>query len=1002
MHKFKLAALGLMAVLIALVMCACGPEEDTTDDLLISVEVPFSTTSVLTTPSTIELTGWSGERVILNDGEYSVLTRDPVSIGDDVRKLQNRLIELGYLSNEKNATSGNYKRANGKFDVATEQAVEKFEAAYGRSPTGVATELMQYYLYSTNARAYTGAPVSVTSTPSPTPTVINNQTGAYRYLQRGDSGDDVTRLQQRLYELGYLNYVSGSYDTATEYAVAQFASAYGQNTNGNATVELQKALFSSSARTYRQMLSSITATPTASPTPAPWDGYVTLQAGDSGTQVTNLQKRLRELGYMHSKADGIYGERTIEAVKKFEAAYGRPETGIATAELQMYLYSDDAIKYGTVTPTPYVTATPTPAFNYTTLSIGSTGDEVVRLQMRLIELGYLGGSADGEYGTMTKNAVMAFEQAYGATPTGVATPTLQRYLFSDSARYNPYVTATPEPTASTRSLSFGDSGEDVMNLQYRLAELGYYGGGISGYFDDATENAVRLFERAYGHSETGVASKALQAYLYSSSAKVYVTPTPAPVYGELRKGDKGDQVKQLQTRLAELGYLSGSVDGYFGEGTEQAIKYFEQAYGRTPTGVATSELQAYLYSSSAKRNTGNVAVSYSSLSSGDSGAAVTNLQNRLIQLGYMNGSASGVYDNRTVNAVKSFQKLMGYSVTGSASSELQQRLFGSSAKNYSSEKVVTVNKTAVVKASSTGVYVSFYDESPSVTISRNTQLTVLRTRGIWAEVQSSTGYVGYVMLSDLEYSSQGTSSPTKAPETTNVNANATINTDGVTVYASPSTTSKKLGTLNKGQAVIWVSTSGEWAEIRNNSGSVVGYVKTSQLSRSGSSSSSSGTSPASGYTSLKYGDTGTGVKNIQTRLTQLGYFYGDIGGNYLTKTQTAVKAFQKAIGLNPDGVSTPGLQDIMFCAYAPSINTYSPKTRDYTDMYQGRSDSQVKAFQNQLMALGYLSSASGTYDSATVKAVSNAQKALGLKDTSGIASRELQAFLFTAGDLIKR
>ncbi|MBQ3668457.1 MAG: peptidoglycan-binding protein, partial [Clostridia bacterium] len=144
MHKFKLAALGLMAVLIALVMCACGPEEDTTDDLLISVEVPFSTTSVLTTPSTIELTGWSGERVILNDGEYSVLTRDPVSIGDDVRKLQNRLIELGYLSNEKNATSGNYKRANGKFDVATEQAVEKFEAAYGRSPTGVATELMQY------------------------------------------------------------------------------------------------------------------------------------------------------------------------------------------------------------------------------------------------------------------------------------------------------------------------------------------------------------------------------------------------------------------------------------------------------------------------------------------------------------------------------------------------------------------------------------------------------------------------------------------------------------------------------------------------------------------------------------------------------------------------------------------------------------------------------------------------------------------------------------------
>ena len=43
----------------------------------------------------------------------------------------------------------------------------------------------------------------------------------------------------------------------------------------------------------------------------------------------------------------------------------------------------------------------------------------------------------------------------------------------------------------------------------------------------------------------------------------------------------------------------------------------------------------------------------------------------------------------------------------------------------------------------------------------------------------------------------------------------------------------------------------------------------------------------------KYGCKGEDVKEIQRRLKTLGYFSGTIGGNYLTKTETAVKAFQK-------------------------------------------------------------------------------------------------------------
>lgn len=53
--------------------------------------------------------------------------------------------------------------------------------------------------------------------------------------------------------------------------------------------------------------------------------------------------------------------------------------------------------------------------------------------------------------------------------------------------------------------------------------------------------------------------------------------------------------------------------------------------------------------------------------------------------------------------------------------------------------------------------------------------------------------------------------------------------------------------------------------------------------------------------SLSYGARGEDVKKIQLRLQELGYFNGTIGGNYLTKTETAVKDFQQANGLQIDG-----------------------------------------------------------------------------------------------------
>ena len=950
-----------LILLICILICACGPEQDTTDPLDIGVDInlPFSTGSVqaITTPKTSVVTGWLGESVSLTEGDYTELSLG--SIGANVKNLQKRLIELGYLTGT----------ASGSYDQATVAAVKRFEQMYGREQTGEASQLMQHYLFSDNVRAYNKTQV----TPTPKAT-----TQGFRTLQRGDSGSDVYQLQLRLTELGYMSAVTGTYfDKATEDAVKDFETAYNKSRTGIATIELQSYLFSSKVRTAQQMRRTATPTPKATATPSPYGDYETLQYGDRGTAVKNLQNRLRELGYMTSKADGQYGEKTYEAVKLFEAAYGKKQTGVATAALQYYLFSPDALRYGAVTPTPQPKNTPTPA--YVTLSVGDEGELVYDLQVRLIQLGYLSGKADGIYGNDTKAAVMLFEKAYSYTQTGVATPLMQSLLFSDDAkRYSPTQIEYTE-------LSLGSVSQEVKDLQTRLKELGYYAGSVNGRYDEATMEAVMAFEAAYGKPETGIATNSLQKTLFSENAKP--NPNQTSQYSTLTTGDKGDAVKKLQQRLKDLGYLGGTIDGVYGEGTAQAVRLFEAEYGKTQTGIATPQLQAYLYADNARRNSsGDVAVSYVTLQSGDKGDGVTKLQQRLIELGYLTGSANGKYDTRTVSAVKAFQKQMGETQNGVASPALQRTLFSASAQHYSSDTLVTVNKPATVTVNNASVFRNYTDTDPMSILAKGTEVTVLRSRGIWAEVQSKSGQVGYMLLSELEYKQQTST-------VTNVNKPAVITVSKATVYSKASTDSSTLGTLKSGASVTWLRTNGDWAEIKNSAGSI-GYIKTSQLTLS----SGQGTS-SYGYTTLKTGDTGQKVKNLQSRLKQLDYFYGEIKGNYLTLTTDAVERFQVQIGLVPDGTATASLQEILFSVYAPDFDTSTQSDiNTYTAMYLGRKDDTVGVLQKRLVTLGFLSTDGttyNTYDSNTVNAVKRVQQKMGIT-VDGLASPELQAFLLSS------
>ena len=89
----------------------------------------------------------------------------------------------------------------------------------------------------------------------------------------------------------------------------------------------------------------------------------------------------------------------------------------------------------TPTPTvaPPVTATPAAQTGYRTLRKGSTGEDVVRMQQALIDLGYLIGAADGDFGSGTQNAVTQFQAVNSLSADGIAGEKTLTLLYSGSA-----------------------------------------------------------------------------------------------------------------------------------------------------------------------------------------------------------------------------------------------------------------------------------------------------------------------------------------------------------------------------------------------------------------------------------------------------------------------------------------------------------------------------------------------------------------------------------------
>lgn len=184
------------------------------------------------------------------------------------------------------------------------------------------------------------------------------------------------------------------------------------------------------------------------------------------------------------------------------------------------------------------------------------------------------------------------------------------------------------------------------------------------------------------------------------------------------------------------------------------------------------------------------------------------------------------------------------------------------------------------------------------------------------------------------------------------------------------------------------------------------YADFEALSASGSSSSdSSSTSSGSSDSpnTLKYGDSGSRVTEMQTALVKLGYSTNGVDGRFGAGTQRAVIAFQKANKLTADGLAGTKTLELLYkladkagdSSSSDSGSTGSTSSLSRT-LRKGYTGDDVKQVQQQLKALGYYNgSIDGVYGTGSMAAVQAFQKRNGLT-ADGLAGTQTFNKLFSS------
>lgn len=279
-----------------------------------------------------------------------------------------------------------------------------------------------------------------------------------------------------------------------------------------------------------------------------------------------------------------------------------------------------------------------------TLKLGNTNSDVKELQSILKSKGYFHYQETTTYfGPITKQAVMDFQKANGLVVDGIVgkqtygkllqkshqeekpaaqKPTVQKPTVQKPTVSTTKPAATQQVQKAGKVLKLNSTGPEVKKLQTDLKSLGFFTFyKTTDFYGTITTEAVRKFQINQNLKATGVADRItldrVQKQVAAKKAPTTTKPTPSkPATAKpnvstpaqptketvlLKFGSKGTQVKQLQTRLKNLGYFTyPMITDYYGTVTEDSVEKFQKVNGLPVTGEVTNSVLTKL--SQAEKN----------------------------------------------------------------------------------------------------------------------------------------------------------------------------------------------------------------------------------------------------------------------------------------------------------------------------------------------------------------------------------------------------------------
>lgn len=411
------AALTMAITSVGIFGTACSKETSTRDINTESSSMAADTSAadaepveITTAPESIPLLEPEGQ--LLPNIAITVPEVEPmpeyIRVGDRhsaVVSLQSRLMELGFMDSDE---------PTDYYGTQTERAVKIFQRQNGLAMDGIVGSSTYDAIMDPNAKYYAA--------------------------QKGDEGDDISQLQNRLYELGYLataDLITGNFGDSTEAAVLKLQEVNGLEPDGKVGQRTMNLLYSDEIKANF------------------------LSYGEKSEVVLAAQERLKELGYLMTNPDGAFGEDTMVAIQQFQSRNDLIVDGYLGPSTRDVLNSSEAVPNG--------------------LRLGDESDMVKKVQTLLSKYGYLNaGNATGYYGEITEKAVKNFQKQNNLAQDGTVGAQTLAKLTGDNVKKAPANSGSSSSGSSSSGGSSGGNSRPSNSGSSGSSSSGNSSGGSSG------------------------------------------------------------------------------------------------------------------------------------------------------------------------------------------------------------------------------------------------------------------------------------------------------------------------------------------------------------------------------------------------------------------------------------------------------------------------------------------------------------------------------------------